>query len=118
MILAYLVGSVLGGAIAGLSFDAGVAGIGGIVMCLVSKILLMAVFVPVSLLWSAVSKQKLWLAIVGSFAISLLFFRMIPTLTPLNSGISNVVICLIGGVLFSGGLGAVSSLILNKTSLV
>ena len=34
------------------------------------------------------------------------------------SGISNVVICLIGGVLFSGGLGAASSLILNKTSLV
>lgn len=118
MILAYLVGSVLGGAIAGLSFDAGVAGIRGIVMCLVSKILLMAVFVPVSLLWSVVGKQKLWLAIAGSFAVSLLFFSMIPTLTPLNSGISNVVICLIGGVLFSGGLGAASGLILNKTSLV
>lgn len=118
MILAYLIGSVIGGAIAGLSFDAGVAGISGIVMCLVSKILLMAVFVPVALLWSVVGKQKLWLAIAGSFAISLLFFMMIPTLTPLNSGIFNVVICLIGGVLFSGGLGAVSSLILNKTSLV
>lgn len=30
----------------------------------------------------------------------------------------NVLICLPGGVLFSGGLGAVSSKVLNMTSLV
>ena len=32
MILAYVLGAVVGGAIAGLSFDPGAAGVGGIVM--------------------------------------------------------------------------------------
>lgn len=118
MILAYLVGSVIGGAIAGLSFDAGAAGISGIVMCLVSKALLMAVFVPIYLLWGVVGKQKLWQSMVGSFCVGMLFFMMIPALTPLNSGIMNVIICLIGGALFSVGLGTISNTILRKTSLV
>ncbi len=118
MILAYLVGSLLGGAIAGLSFDAGAAGVSGIVMCLLSKEFLMAVFVPIYLLWSVVGKQKLWLSMVGSFCVGMLFFMMIPALTPLNSGIMNVIMCLIGGALFSVGLGAVSNTVLRKTSLV
>lgn len=118
MILAYLLGSILGGAIAGLSFDAGVAGVGGIVMCLLSKAFLMAVFVPVYLLMSVVGKQKLWLSMVGSFCVGMLFFMMIPALTPLDSGIMNVVMCLIGGALFSVGLGAASNTVLRKTSLV
>lgn len=118
MILAYLVGAVLGGAIAGLSFEAGAAGVGRIVMCLVSKALLMAVFVPIYLLWSVAGKQKLWLSMVGSFCVGMLFFMMIPALTPLNSGIMNVILCLAGGALFSVGLGAVSNTVLGKTSLV
>lgn len=118
MILAYLAGSVLGGAIAGLSFDTGAAGAGGIVMCLVSKALLMAIFVPIYLLWSVVGKQKLWISIVGSFCIGMLFFMMIPALTPLNSGIMNVALCLAGGAVFSAGLGAASNKVLEKTSLV
>ena len=118
MILAYLVGALLGGSIAGLSFDAGAAGVSGIVMCLVSKALLMAVFVPIYLLWSVVGKQKLWLSMVGSLAVGMLFFMMIPALTPLDSGILNVLMCLLGGALFSVGLGAVSNTVLEKTSLV
>lgn len=118
MILAYLTGSVLGGAIAGLSFDTGAAGVSGIVMCFVSKALLMAVFVSIYLLWSVVGKQKLWQSMIGSFCAGMLLFMIIPALTPLNSGIMNVILCLIGGALFSVGLGAVSSTILRKTSLV
>lgn len=118
MVLAYSAGTVLGGAIAGLSFDAGAAGISGIVMCLLSKALLMAVFVPIYLLWSVVGKQKLWLSMVGSFAVGMLFFMMIPMLTPLDFGIINVVMCLAGGALFSAGIGAASNLVLRKTSLV
>lgn len=118
MIFAYFVGAVLGGAISGLSFDTGVAGISGVVMCLLSKVLLMAVFVPIYLLLSVVGKQKLWVSMVGSFAIGMLFFMMIPSLTPLDSTIINVIICLIGGALFSIGLGAISNQILNRTSLV
>lgn len=118
MVLAYVLGAVVGGAIAGLSFDAGVAGASGIVMCLLSKALLMAVFVAIYLLWSVVGKQKMWLSVVGSFAIGLLFFMMIPSLTPLNSGLMNVVLCFAGAALFSVGLGAVSNVVLQKTSLV
>lgn len=118
MILAYLLGSMFGGAIAGLSFDAGAAGVRGIVMCLLSKMLCMAVFVPIYLLMSVVGKQKLWLSMVGSFCVGMLFFMLLPALTPLDSGIVNVIMCLIGGAIFSVGIGAVSSRVLEKTSLV
>lgn len=118
MILAFFIGSVLGGAIAGLPFDAGVAGSSGIAMCLLSKILLMAVFVPIYLFMGLIAKQKTWLAMTGSFCTGMLFFMMIPMLTPLNAGIGNVIGCLIGGVLFSLGFGALSSQVLKRTSLV
>lgn len=118
MILAYFIGAVIGGAIAGLSFDAGAAGIGGIVMCLLSKVFLMGVFVPIYVLMSVVGKQKLWLSMIGSLAVGLLLFMMVPSMTPLDSTIMNVILCLAGGVLFSVGLGAVSTIVLKKTSLV
>lgn len=76
------------------------------------------VFISVYLLWSVVGKQKLWLSLIGSFGIGMLFFMMIPSLTPLNSGIINVIMCLIGGMIFSVGLGAASNQVLQKTSLV
>lgn len=118
MLLAFFVGTMLGGAISGLPFDTGVAGVGGIAMCMLSKLLLVAAFVPIYLLWSVVGKQKLWLSLVGSFCVSMLFFMMIPMLTPLDSTIMNVLLCLAGGVLFSAGFGAVSGMVLKKTSLV
>ena len=118
MLLAFFVGAMLGGAISGLPFDPGTAGLGGIVMCLLSKLLLVAVFVPIYLAMSVVAKQRTWLSLCLSFAVGMLLFMMIPALTPLDSTIMNVVLCLGGGVLFSIGLGAVSGLILKKTSLV
>lgn len=118
MILAFFLGSMLGGAIAGLPFDTGAAGVSGIVMCLLSKMLMVAVFVPIYLLWSVVGKQKLWMSLIGSFCVSMLFFMMVPMLTPLNSTILNVIGCLLGGGLFSAGFGFGSNSILKKTSLV
>ena len=87
-------------------------------MCLLSKIFLMAVFVSIFVLMSTVGKQKLWLSLMGSFAAGLLLFMMIPTITPLNSTIMNVILCLAGGMMFSAGLGAASGIVLQKTSLV
>lgn len=118
MIIAYFAGAVLGGVIAGLSFDAGTAGTKGIVMCLLSKVLLMAVFVPIYTMMSVIGKQKTWMSMVGSFVVGMILFMMIPSLTPLDSTIMNVVICLIVGVVSSVGLGVVSNTILRKTSLV
>lgn len=118
MLIAFFVGAMLGGAIAGLSFDMGTAGIGGIVMCMLSKILLMAVFVPIYLVMSVAAKQKTWLSMCASFAGGMLLFMMIPMMTPLNATVVNVLLCFMGGVLFSAGLGVVSDLILKKTNLV
>ena len=118
MILAFFAGTMLGGAISGLPFDTGTAGTEGIVMCMLSKILLIAVFVPIYVTFSVLAKQKTWLSMVGSFGVGMLFFMTIPMLTPLDSSIMNVILCLAGGVLFSVGLGAISNNILRKTSLV
>lgn len=118
MLLSFFVGTMLGGAISGLPFDTGTAGITGIVMCMLSKLLLVAVFAPIYLLWSVVGKQRLWLSLVGSFCISMLFFMMIPMLTPLDATVMNVMACFVGGAVFSIGFGAVSNTVLGKTSLV
>ena len=118
MILGFFVGALLGGVISGLSFDPGIAGVSGVILCLLAKMLLVAVFVPIYLLMSVIGKQKLWLSLVGSVMISMLFFMMIPMLAPLNASIRNVGLCLAGGVLFSAGFGVISNQILRKTSLV
>lgn len=118
MILAWLVGTLLGGAIAGLPFNLGTAGISGLVMCLLGKMFLMLVFVALALLLASVAKQKLWMSITFSLMAGMLFFMMIPMLTPLDSTVMNVIGCLLGGVLLSVGIGAGSNLVLKKTSLV
>lgn len=118
MLLAFFAGTMLGGAISGLSFDMGTAGAGGIVMCMLSKLFLVAVFVPIYVLMSVIGKQKLWLSLLCSLCVGMLFFTIVPMMTPLNSTILNVVMCLAGGVLFSMGMGAVSNKVLGKTSLV
>lgn len=117
MLLAYFIGAMIGGAVMQLSFDGGVGAM-NVVACMASKVFLLPVFVAIFLLMSVVGKQRLWLSILGSLAASMLLFTMIPMITPLDSGILNVVLCLVGGVLFGAGLGAISGLILRKTSLV
>lgn len=118
MILAYFIGAMLGGAIAGLPFDAGTAGAGGIIACMFSKLFLVAIFVSIALILSVVGKQKLWISILGSLAAGMLLFTMLPMISPLNSTFVNVVLCLAGGAMFAAGLSAISNIILNKTSLV
>lgn len=118
MILAFFAGSVLGGAIAGLPFAMEGFGVNNIVMCVLSKALLIAVFVALYLMWSVIAKQKLWLSLVGSMCTGMFLFMMIPMLTPLDANAVHVAGCLTGGVLFSLGLGALSNTILKKTSLV
>jgi CDP-diglyceride synthetase len=85
---------------------------------MLSKIFLMGVFVGIYLLFSVIARQKTWLAMVGGFVVAMLLFMMIPALTPLDATAGNVLLCLIAGVLFSAGLGAASSQVLGKTSLV
>lgn len=118
MLILYFVGAMLGGAISGLSFDLGTLSIANIVMCMIAKVLLMLVFVPIFVLVSVGAKQKAWLAICGSLGAGMLLFMMVGMITPLNSTIMHIVMCLAGGAMFSIGLGACSKQVLNKTSLV
>lgn len=118
MLIAYLVGSILGGAISGLSFDLHGLSAGNIVMCMLAKIFLMLVFVSIFTLISVAAKQRAWLAICGSLGGGMLLFMMVSMITPLGSTIINVVLCAVGGTLFAFGLGAISRVVLKKTSLV
>ena len=118
MLIAYFLGSVLGGAIAGLSFDLHGLNLGNLIMCLLAKILLMLVFVSIFVLISVSAKQKAWLALCGSLGGGMLLFMMVSMITPLGSTFIHVVLCAAGGAMFAFGLGAISKAILQKTSLV
>ncbi len=118
MILLYFIGTVIGGALSGLSFDLCGLTAGNLVMCLLAKIFLMAVFVAVDVAVSVGAKQKAWLCLCGSLGACMLLFMMASVAAPLSATVVNVLLCLIGGGLFAVGLGAVSKTILNKTALV
>ena len=118
MILAFFVGSLVGGAVSGLSFEMIGFNAGNLVLCVLSKMVLVSVFVPIYLIMSVVAKQKLWMSILLSMMVGMFLFMMIPMLTPLNATLGNALICTVGGVGFGFGLGAISNLVLKKTSLV
>ena len=118
MLVAYLIGTILGGAISSLSFDLHGLNVGNLVCCMLAKIFLMLVFVPIFTLISVATKQKAWLSICGSLGGGMLLFMMVSLITPLSSTSVNVALCAAGGVLFAFGLGAISNVVLKKTSLV
>jgi hypothetical protein len=118
MLIAYFVGSVLGGAVAGLSFDLHGLTAGNLVLCMLSKLLLMPVFVSIFTLVSVAAKQRAWLGVCGSLGGGMLLFMMVSMVTPLNATLMNVLLCLAGSTLFAFGLGAFSRLVLKKTALV
>lgn len=118
MLLSFFTGAMVGGVISGLPFALDSLSAGNIVLCMVSKILLMAVFAAVYVMMGIICKQKLWLAILLSLGVGMFLFNIIPMVTPLNATILNVLLCLAGGVMFSVGLGFISKLILQKRDIL
>lgn len=118
LLVAYFIGSILGGVMAGLSFGLGDLNAINLVMCILAKIFLMPVFVSIFVLISVAAKQKAWLSICGSLGGGMILFMMVSMITPLNSTFINVILCLVGGILFALGLGAASNQVLKKSSLV
>ncbi|MBR6795033.1 MAG: ABC transporter permease [Clostridia bacterium] len=118
MILAFFVGSLVGGAVAGLPYTMEGFNTLNLLMCILAKMVLVSVFVPIYLVMSVVAKQKLWLSILLSMMVGMFLFMMIPMLTPLNATLIHVLLCAVGGVGFGFGLGAIGNLVLKKTSLV
>lgn len=118
MLVCFFIGSLIGGAVASLPFEMVGFGVGELVSCMLSKIFLALIFVAVCVLASVIAKQKLWMGILLSLGFGMLFFTMIPMISPLNSTIVNVLLSAVGGILLSIGLGAISNQVLKKTSLV
>ena len=118
MMLAFFVGSMIGGAMVGLPFALEGVSAGNIIMCLLSKILLVGIFTSIFILASVFAKQRLWLSLLLAFGIGMLMFMMIPIISPLNSGLLNVLMCLAGTAIFSVGIGFASKAVLDKSSLI
>lgn len=118
MILAFFVGSLLGGAIAGLPFD--MVGFNGfnLAMCILSKAVLVSVFVAIYVVMAVIAKGKAWLSLLLSFGVGMFLFMMIPMVSPLNATPVHLLLCAAGGAMFTIGLGAVSNVVLKKTSLI
>lgn len=118
MLIAFFIGAMIGGKIAGLTFALNGATAGGIVMSMLSKIFLISMFVAIYLIAAAFAKQSLWLSLILSFGIGMLFFTMTPMISPLDSTIINVLLCLVGSGLFSSGFLYLSTLILTKRDIL
>ena len=118
MMLAFVLGAILGGIFAGVSFEMVGFNVGNLIMSILAKILLCLIFVGIYLCMSVVAKQKLWLSILLSFGVGMFLFNIAPMVSPLNSGILQVILCTAGGVGFAIGMGAISNAVLKKTSLV
>jgi len=118
LLLGFLLGSIIGGSIAKLSFEMDGFNVGNVIMCMISKIFLLLVFIPIILVMSIVGKEKTWLSMLLAFGISMLLFMMIPSVSPLNSTIINVILSLLGGLLFSFGIGAISNVVLKKSNIL
>lgn len=118
MLLFYFLGAIIGGGIAGLSFQLDGFGIGNLIMCLISKLFLVGIFIGIFAFISYICKEKLWLSILLCLSIGMLLFMIVPMMTPLNQTILNLFLCIGGGILFPILIGFGSNLILNKTSLI
>ncbi len=118
MVVAFVIGSLIGGAVSSLSFEMDGFNALNLVWCILSKVVLVSVFVPIYLVMSVCAKQRLLLSIILSLMVGMFLFMMIPMLTPLNATAINVLLCALGGVGIGVGLGAVSNLVLKNTSLV
>lgn len=118
MIAVFFLGSIIGGKIAGLPFDLNGVSVMNIVCCVLSKIFLSLLFVSIFVLASVVGKQKLWLSLLLSLGVGMIFFMTVSIITPLNATFVNVILCLVGGGLFAYGIGVGSYYILKKTSII
>lgn len=117
MILAFVLGSVIGSAVASLPFTMEGFNVGNLIFSILSKFALVLIFVPIYLVMSVVAKQKLWLSILLSLGVGMFLFNIAPMVAPLDATPVHLILCIAGGVGFSIGLGAISNVILNKTSL-
>lgn len=113
MVLAYIVGAVASGLILGVSFEVGVV---GLILCVVSKILLMAVFCSLFLAISVFFREKLWITIVFTFLVGMILYPAASVAT-LDSTLVTVLVSLVAGALGALAVSGLSTLILTRRDL-
>ncbi len=118
LLIAFFAGTVLAGAVMGVPFTMDGYSAVNLVMCMFSKIFLMAAFVAIYVMSCVIAKQKTWLCTVISFGVAMLLFSMIPMVTPLDASLLNVLLTLVGGGFASLGFGAISRLVLKKGDIL
>lgn len=118
MILCFFVGAMIGGAIAGLPFAMEGFNSANLIACMLAKLFIVGIFSAIAVVMATVAKQRTWLSVCLGLFVGALFFMTIPIMTPLNASVLHVILCLVGGIAFAVGLGAVSNLILNKTNIL
>lgn len=118
LLAGFFAGAMVGGAISGLPFELAGFHIGNLVFCMISKVLLMAVFAGIYVLMGVTGKQRLWLTILLSLGVGMFLFNIIPMVTPLTATMMNVLLCLAGGVLLGGGLGCISKAVLDHFDIL
>ena len=118
MLLFFFAGSMLAGRIAGLSFAMEGFSVWNLLLCMISKILLMAIFAAIYVLMSVIAKRHSWMSILLSFMVGMFMFMVIPMMTPLDAGLMNLVMCLAGAVIFTLALGKASQIVLERTDIL
>ena len=118
MLLFFFAGSMLAGRIAGLSFAMEGFSVWNLLICMISKILLMAIFAAIYVLMSVIAKRHSWMSILLSFMVGMFMFMVIPMMTPLDAGLMNLVMCLAGAVIFTLALGKASQIVLERSDIL
>ena len=113
MIITYVFGTVTAGLLTGKAFDVNIS---GLILCLISKMFLMAIFCSLFLGIAVFFRNKLWLTITFTFLLGMMFYPAASVAT-LSSTVVTTLIALIAGAAGAVGFGAVSNLFLKKRDL-
>jgi len=113
MILTYVFGTIAAGLLTGKAFDVNVS---GLILCLLSKMFLMGIFCGLFLAVSVFFRSKLWLTIVFTFLLGMMFYPAASVATLNSTGVT-MILSLIAGVIGVAAIGAVSAFILKRRDL-
>ena len=118
MLIAFFIGSIMGGAMSGLSFEMVGFNVFNLFCSMLAKVMLVPIFVSIFVTMSVVGKEKAWLSMCLSLGVGMFLFMIISIVSPLNANVIHVILSLAGSVGFAIGMGAISNKVLKKTSLV
>lgn len=113
MILTYTAGAVLAGLFSGKAFT---VDLGGLVMCLVAKTLLMGVFCPLFLCVAVFFKNRFWLTAIFTFLVGMMLYPA-ASIATLNATPLTVLAALAAGAVGLLVFGAASTRVLNQRDL-